>query len=416
MAKRSVNDLAVRGRRVLVRADLNVPLDAQQRITDDRRITQFLPTLRKVISGGGRAILMSHLGRPTGDRAADAKLSLAPVAEQIGRLIGKPCAFAPDCIGPLAETAVAGLGDGDVLLLENLRFHKAEDIIDKAKKNPDGRLTPEQDAQRIAFGLQLASLGEAYVNDAFGTCHRRHVSMYDLPQLLPVGSRALGLLVEKELKYLGQALESPKRPFVAVLGGAKVSDKIGVIRNLLPRVDYVLIGGAMTYTFLAAQGRQIGKSLCEPEKLDLARELLALGGQKLRLPVDSVAGAELKAGVATRVIDGDLPPDLMGLDIGPRTLASFRDILATAGTIIWNGPVGAFETKPFDAGTYAIAQAIADATGRGAVSVIGGGDSAAAVEQAGLADRMTHISTGGGASLEFLEGKRFAPLDMIDEV
>ncbi len=415
MAKRSVKNLALRGRRVLVRADFNVPLDDQQNITDDRRITQFLPTLKHIVAGGGRAILMSHLGRPTGDKAADAKLSLAPVAKRIGELIGQPCAFASDCVGGPASDAVAALKDGGVLLLENLRFHKAEDIIDKAKKNPDGKLTPEQDAKRVEFGKQLAALGELYVNDAFGTCHRKHVSMYDVPQLLPAANRAIGFLVEKELQYLGQAVSNPKRPFVAVLGGAKVSDKIGVIKNLLPKVDHILIGGAMTYTFWAAQGKHVGKSLCERDKLDLARELLILGGPKIHLPVDSVAAPELKAGVASRVVDGDLPADLMGLDVGPKTLAGFRDLISSAGTIVWNGPLGAFETKPFDAGTFSLANAIADATGRGAVSVIGGGDSAAAVEQAGLASRMSHISTGGGASLEFLEGKRFAPLDVIDE-
>ena len=254
-----------------------------------------------------------------------------------------------------------------------------------------------------------------YVNDAFGTCHRKHVSMYDVPQLLPKGTRAIGFLVEKELQYLGQALQSPKRPFVAVLGGAKVSDKIGVIKNLLPKVDKVLIGGAMAYTFWAAQNRGVGKSLCERDKLDLARELLATGGDKLILPVDSVAAAELKPGVATKIVDGELPPDLMGLDIGPRTIAAFEKVLVGAGTIVWNGPMGAFETKPFDAGTLALAKTIAAATARGAISLIGGGDSAAAVEQAGLAEKMTHISTGGGASLEFLEGKTFGPVEVIDD-
>ncbi len=414
MNKRLVTQLPLRGKRVLIRADFNVPLDASGAITDDRRIRQFLPTLQHVIDAGGRAILMSHLGRPSGDREKDAGLSLRPVAERIAKLLARPCAFASDCVGEAAGAAAASLVDGGVLLLENLRFHKAEDVIDKAKKNPDGKLTPEQDANRQEFGRKLAALGELYVNDAFGTCHRKHVSMYDVPKLLGGGQCAIGFLIEKELKYLGAAVQNPKRPFVAVLGGAKVSDKIKVIRNLLPKVDQILIGGAMTYTFWAAAGRAVGKSLCERDKLDLARELLAAGGDKLRLPTDSVAAPELKPGQAARVVVGDLPDDLMGLDVGPATVAAFRDVLLSAGTIVWNGPVGAFETAPFNAGTLALAQAIADATDRGAVSVIGGGDSAAAVEQAGLAPRMSHISTGGGASLEFLEGRPFAPLEVIE--
>jgi phosphoglycerate kinase len=415
MPRKTVRDLNVRGRRVLIRADFNVPLDDQRRITDDRRIRQFLPTLELILAGGGRAILMSHLGRPSGDPAQDQKYSLRPVAQRIEELIGRPCRFAPDCIGPAAESEVAGLRDGDVLLLENLRFHKAETIIDKAEKNPDGRLTSEQDARREQFARALAAHADAYVNDAFGTCHRNHASMYDVPRLLPAGQRVMGLLVEKELRYLGQALENPKRPFVAVLGGAKVSDKIGVIRNLLSRVDHILIGGAMTYTFWAAQGRGVGRSLCERDKLELARELLQAGGEKLQLPTDSVAAAELKAGVPTRVVEGSLPEELMGLDIGPATLEHFTQLLRSAGTIVWNGPAGAFETPPFERGTVELARVIAEATQRGAVSVIGGGDSAAAVEQAGLAERMTHISTGGGAALMFLEGQRFGPIEVLDE-
>lgn len=414
MNKKSVRDLRLRGQRILIRADFNVPLDEQQRITDDRRIRQFLPTLEHVVGQGGRAVLMSHLGRPKGDPAADRVFSLAPVAERIAALTGRPCAFAEDCIGPAAQGAVGRLSDGGTLLLENLRFYKAETIIDKAAKNADGRLTPEQDAKREEFARALAGLGDAYVNDAFGTCHRNHVSMYDVPRLLPAGRRALGFLVEKELRYLGQAIDAPKRPLVAILGGAKVSDKIGVIRNLIPKVDHILIGGAMTYTFWAARGIAVGRSLCEREKVDLARALLAEAGDKLHLPTDSVAAAELKAGVASRVVVGPLPDDLMGLDIGPETRGAYERIIAQAGTIIWNGPVGAFETAPFEAGTFGLARAIAAATSRGAISVIGGGDSAAAVEQAGLADKMTHISTGGGASLQFLEGEAFGPLEVLD--
>ncbi len=415
MPKKSVRQLDPKGRRVLIRADLNVPLDADRRITDDRRIRQFLPTLELILAGGGRAILMSHLGRPKGDPETDQAFSLRPVAEHISSLLGRPCRFVTDCIGPQAESAARSLEDGSVLLLENLRFHKAETIIDKADKQPDRKLTAEQEAKRSEFARGLAALGEAYVNDAFGTCHRNHVSMYDLPRLMPAGRRVMGLLVEKELRYLGQALASPQRPFVAILGGAKVSDKIGVIRSLLPRVDHILVAGAMTFTFWEAQGKSVGKSLCERDKLDLARGLLDTAGDKLHLPVDHVAAAELKEGVATKTIEGPLPPDLMGLDVGPRTLEAYEKLILSARTVVWNGPAGAFETPPFDQGTLALARMLAQATQRGAVTVIGGGDSAAAVEEAGLAEKMTHISTGGGASLQFLEGRRFDPIEILDD-
>ncbi|MEW6741346.1 MAG: phosphoglycerate kinase [Planctomycetota bacterium] len=415
MAKKSVRDLAVRGRRVLLRADLNVPLDREQRVTDDRRIRMFLPTLQHVLKNGGRAVVMSHLGRPTGDPAEDARFSLRPVAGHMSELLGKPVAFVPKVVGAEVDAAVAKLEDGDCLLVENVRFHKGEDIIDKAKKNPDKKLTPEQDAKRVELGKALARLGDLYVNDAFGTCHRKHVSMFDVPGLLPAGNRVMGFLVEKELKYLGDALSNPKRPFVAVLGGVKVSDKIGVIQNLISKVDEILIGGAMTFTFWAAQGKGVGKSLCEQDKIELARELLAQAGGKIHLPVDTVAASELKEGVATRVVAGSVPGDLLGLDVGPKTLVEFGKVVSGAKTIVWNGPLGAFETKPFEKGTFEMARRIADATAKGAISVIGGGDSAAAVEQAGLAERVTHISTGGGASLEFLEGKKFGPIEVLDD-
>ncbi|MFO0838563.1 MAG: phosphoglycerate kinase [Phycisphaerae bacterium] len=415
MAKKTIRDLALGGKRVLIRADFNVPLDAQQKITDDRRIVQFLPTLRFALERGARVVLMSHLGRPTGDAAKDAAMSLRPVAARVSELVGRACAFAPACVGPDADAAVAKLADGQLLLLENLRFHAAETIVDSAKKNPDKKLTPEQDRIRESFAAGLSRHGDVYVNDAFGTCHRAHVSMYDVPQRIAAGGRAMGFLVEKELKYLGDALSNPKRPFVAVLGGAKVSDKIGVIRSLLSKVDSVLIGGAMMFTFWAAQNRAVGKSLCERDKLDLARELIAQAGAKLQLPTDAVVAAELRGGAATRVVEGEIPADMMGLDVGPRTLDQFGRVLAQAGTIVWNGPLGAFETQPFDKGTFAVAHKIADATKRGAISIVGGGDSAAAVEEAGMADRFTHISTGGGASLEFLEGKRFKPIDVLDD-
>lgn len=415
MTKKSVRDLAVRSKCVLIRADLNVPLDAQRRITDDRRIREFLPTLRHVLEHGGRAIVMSHLGRPSGDPVKDAEFSLRPVSGRIGELLGLPVAFAEDCVGEAAESAVAVLRDGQVLLLENVRFHAAETIIDKAKKNPDRKLTPQQDAQREAFAAALAKLGELYVNDAFGTCHRNHVSMYDVPKRIAPGGRAVGFLVEKELRYLGQALQSPGRPFVAILGGAKVSDKIGVIRNLIPRVDRILIGGAMMFTFWAAKGLEVGRSLCERDQLDLARDLLREAGEKLVLPTDCVAASELRGGVPTVVAEGGVPVDQMGLDIGPQTIENYLAIVRRAATIVWNGPLGAFETPPFDRGTFAIAGGIAEATAAGAISIIGGGDSAAAVDQAGLAERMSHISTGGGASLEFLEGRRFGPIEVLDD-
>ncbi|MFN0136644.1 MAG: phosphoglycerate kinase [Phycisphaerae bacterium] len=415
MNKRTIRDLNVRGKRVFVRADFNVPLDDHGNITDDRRITQFLPTLEHLVKSGARVMLASHLGRPTGDPAADKGLSLRPVAERIAKLTNRACAFVDNCIGPAVVDAASKLKDGETLLLENLRFHKGEDVIDKAKKNPDGKLTPEQDAKRQEFAKALSASAEMYVNDAFGTCHRKHVSMYDVPQVVGTGNRAIGFLVEKELEYLGKAVNTPKRPLVAVLGGAKVSDKIGVIKALLAKCDTILVGGAMMFTFWAAASRGVGKSLCERDKLDLARELMATAGGKLKLPVDCVVASELKAGVATQIVEGEVPAELMGLDIGPKTLAQFGDILNAAGTIVWNGPVGAFETKPFDKGTFALADLIAKATARGAVTVIGGGDSAAAVEQAGLAAKMSHISTGGGASLEFLEGKKFAALDVIDD-
>lgn len=415
MPKKTVRDLNVRGRRVLIRADLNVPLDKSQRVTDDRRLRMFLPTLRHVLDHGGRAIVMSHLGRPVGDPAQDAKYSLRPVADRLGELLDRPVRFVPACIGPAVAEAVGQLRDGDTLVIENVRFDAAETLIDQAKKNPDKKLTPQQDTLRQDFAKGLAAHGEMYVNDAFGTCHRKHASMYDVPALLPKGTRVLGFLVEKELKYLGEALQSPRRPFFAVLGGAKVSDKIGVIKRLLGRVDGILIGGAMMFTFWAAKGWKVGKSLCEHDKVDLAREIMQQAGPKLTLPTDAVAAPELREGVATKVVTGEVPDDLMGLDVGPKTLEAFGRLIGGAGTIVWNGPLGAFETPPFETGTFALARMVAAATDRGAVTVIGGGDSAAAVEQAGLAERVTHISTGGGASLEFLEGKAFGPVEILDD-
>ncbi len=416
MAKRSVRDLSVSGRNVLIRADLNVPLSEDRRITDDRRIRMFLPTLQQVVESGGRAIVMSHLGRPSGNTQEDqAAFSLRPVADRIQELLGKSVAFAPDCVSDEARRQAESLADGGVLLLENLRFHAAETIIDRRKKNPDGKLTADQDRARTEFASALAALGTAYVNDAFGACHRNHVSMYDLPQRMEPGNRVVGLLVEKELAFLGDALEAPTRPFVAILGGAKVSDKIGVIRNLVKRVDQVLIGGAMAYTFLAAKGHKIGNSLCEQDQLETARELIQLGGDKLHLPSDSIVAAELRSGAATQTVGRDIPEGYLGLDIGPDTSQRYCRLIAEAKTIVWNGPMGVFEKPPFDRGTREMAKAIAQQTDGGATTVIGGGDSAAAIEQAGLADRVTHISTGGGASLKFLEGKKFDSVAVLDD-
>jgi len=413
VAKKSIADIDVKDKRVLMRVDFNVPIE-EGRITDDRRIAQALESIRSVTDRGGKLILMSHLGRPAG-KGAEPEFSLRITADHLGSLLGKPVTFVEACVGAAAKTAVAAMKPGDVVLLENLRFHAEETLIDSAKKNPDKKPTAEQRAKIDTFTADLASLADIYCNNAFGTCHRKHASMYDVPMKLGAGRRVCGHLVQRELQFLGHALQNPNRPFVAILGGAKVSDKIGVIEALLEKVDSILIGGAMVYTFFAAQGMDVGKSLCERDKIDLARSLLARAGGKLRLPIDSVCAAKIEPGVDTQVASGAIPADLMGLDIGPATIKLYRDLIAPAKTIIWNGPMGVFETPPFDKGTVAVAEAMAAATATGATTIIGGGDSAAAVDQAGLAEKMTHISTGGGASLEFLEGKPFATIEILDD-
>ena len=381
MAKKSVLDLDASGKRVLVRCDFNVPLEGS-RITDDRRITEALPTIERLRSQGAIVILASHLGRPKG---VDPAFSLAPVAARLTELLGISVPLMTDSVGPQVESAVAAAKPGDVLLLENVRFH------------------PEEEANEPGYAKQLASLADVYVNDAFGTAHRAHASTEGVAHILPGYA---GLLILKEIEHLGQAVGNPKRPFVAIMGGSKVKDKIALIDNLLPKVDSLLIGGGMTYTFLKAQGLEIGKSILDSASLDYARQLLAGYPEKIHLATDVVASDAFSADANTKVVPvTEIPADQEGLDIGPETSAAFTEIIENAGTVLWNGPVGVFELKPFQSGTIAVAKAMAVATGKGAITIVGGGDSAAAVEIFGYADQMTHVSTGGGASLEFLEGK-----------
>jgi phosphoglycerate kinase len=385
MAKRSITDLDLNGRRVLVRVDFNVPIKNGE-IKDDTRIRASLPTIRYALEkGAASVILCSHLGRPKGKPVAE--YSLRPVARRLSELLGKPVEFADDCIGRPAVDAIARAGRGGVVLLENLRFH------------------PEEEKNDPTFAAALASLADVYVDDAFGSAHRAHASTEGVVH--HVKASAAGLLMARELEHLGRVLEHPDHPFVAVLGGAKVSDKLEVIQNLIPRVDALLIGGAMAYTFFKSQGLPVGKSLVENDLLDAARDITARAAQRglrLELPSDHVVAAKLEAGVPTEVLAVTDPAigDRMGLDIGPRTIQTYRDVIAGAKTVIWNGPMGVFEIDAFAAGTMAVAKAVADVKG---TTVIGGGDSIAAVAKAGVTDRITHISTGGGASLEFLGGR-----------
>jgi len=377
MSKISIEDLDLTGKRVFIRVDFNVPLAAGgQEISSDKRIRASLPTIRYALEHGAAVILASHLGRPKGKR--NPEMSLKPVAKRLEELLERTVAMAPDCIGPQVQ-AMTPVPTG-VLLLENLRFH------------------PEEEKNDPEFSRQLASLCDVYVNDAFGSAHRAHASTVGMVAF--VKQAAAGLLMQQELKYLTMVTTNPERPCIAILGGAKVSDKIEVIENLMKVVDQVLIGGAMAYTFLKAQGLPTGKSLVEDDKVELARTLLAEAGGKLSLPVDHVVAAELKEGAANEVVV-EIPPDKMGLDIGPKTIDLYSQIISTAKTIVWNGPMGVFEKPPFDKGTVGIAKAVA---GSGAISVVGGGDSEKAVKSAGVADKISHISTGGGASLEFLAG------------
>lgn len=380
--KKSVEDIDVSGKKVIVRCDFNVPQDETGRITDDKRIVAALPTIKYLLEHNAAVILCSHLGRPKGE--FNMKYSLAPVAERLTELLGQEVKLAKDVIGEDAKKLASELKCGEAMLLENVRFHKEEE-----KNDP-------------AFAKELASMAEIYVNDAFGTAHRAHASTAGIADYLPA---VCGFLINKEISIMGKALANPVRPFVAILGGAKVSDKIGVINNLIEKCDTIIIGGGMSYTFMKAMGKEIGTSLCEDDKLDLAKDLMAKAeakGVKLLLPIDTVCADHFAADATPVVYEaGALPADMMGLDIGPKSIELFSEAVKDAGTVVWNGPMGVFEFDAFAVGTKAMAKAIAES---GAVSIIGGGDSAAAVEKLGFADKMSHISTGGGASLEFLEG------------
>jgi phosphoglycerate kinase len=416
MATKSIADINVAGKRVFMRVDFNCPI-ADGKVTNDRRIEMALPSIQRILDQGGKLVLASHLGRPMG-KGFEEEFSLKPVADRLSELLGKPVVLGPaDVVGPDAESAAAAMNDGDVLLLENMRFHAGETMPDKAKKNADGKLTDEQLAIHDAFVADLAKLGDVYVNDAFGTCHRKHASMYGVAVAIKAagGPAVAGFLVEKEIRYLHEAVATPKRPFVAIMGGAKVSDKIKLIDSLLAKVDTLIIGGGMAYTLLKALGHTVGDSLLEEDQVETMKTILDANGDKILLPVDFVCTEEFTSDETTAIDSRDIPGHLMGLDCGPKTIASFCDTIRNAGTIVWNGPVGVFEREAYAEGTRAVAQAVAEATDNGAVSVIGGGDSAAAVEQFGFEDRMSHISTGGGASLTYLEGKAMPPIDVLDQ-
>lgn len=391
MNKQTIEDIDVAGKRVFVRVDFNVPMDEHHEITDDTRIRAALPTIRYLIAHGAKVILASHLGRPKGK--VDDKYRLGPVAYRLEELLGRPVMKVGDVVGDEAKRAVAGLKEGDVLLLENVRFEPGEE-----KNDP-------------ALAKEMASLADIFVNDAFGAAHRAHASTAGIAEYLPA---VAGFLMKKEIDFLGKALENPDKPFLAILGGAKVSDKIGVIDNLLNKVDTLIIGGGMAFTFLKAQGQKVGKSLLEEDKIELARQMMEKAqakGVEVLLPVDVVVADRVAEDVPVNVVDvNHIPDDQMGLDIGPRTIDLFNEAIGQAKTIVWNGPMGVFEMAPFAEGTFAIARAMAASQ---AVTIVGGGDSASAVEKAGVAEKMTHISTGGGASLEFLEGKKLPGVEAL---
>ena len=393
MPKQTIDNIDVAGKNILMRVDFNVPLDKNQVITDDRRIEMALPSIKSVVQRGGRLILASHLGRPKGQVSAE--FSLAPVAKRLSELVGQSVAMASDIAGEDASAKVAALSDGDILVLENLRFDPGE------KTGCD------------VFSQKVASFADVYCNNAFGTCHREHASMYGVAKAMGDKPKVVGSLVDKEIKYLDGVISEPERPFVAILGGAKVSDKIKVIENLIGICDHIVIGGAMAYTFSLAQGGAVGGSLVEEDKVDLAKSLLEQAGDKIILPIDTHCGDAFDADCNKKVVAaGEIPDGWEGYDIGPESCKKFAEIISKAKTVVWNGPMGVFEMPPFAAGTKAVAQAIADGD---AISIIGGGDSAAAIAQLGFEDSVTHVSTGGGASLAMLEGKKFAAVEILDE-
>jgi phosphoglycerate kinase len=397
MNKKTIESIELKGKKVLVRVDFNVPLDENQNVTNDKRVVASLPTIKKIVESGGAAVLMSHLGRPKGERKPE--MSLKPVAQKLSELIGKEVKMAPDCVGEEVEKMAAALNAGEILLLENLRFHAEE-----TKNDPD-------------FAAKLAKLGDVYVNDAFGSAHRAHASTEGVTKHMDVC--VAGYLMKKELDYLGGALADPKRPFTAILGGAKISGKIDVITHLMDKVDTLIIGGGMAYTFFKAQGKEIGTSLLEEEKLDLAKELLhklESSKAKFLLPVDIVVAPEFKEDAPAEVVSiDDIPADKMGLDIGPKTRELFREEIVKSKTVVWNGPTGVFEFDRFAEGTFAVADALVEATEKGAATIIGGGDSASAIAKAKKQDKVSHVSTGGGASLEFLEGKELPGVAALDD-
>ncbi len=398
MKKLSVRDCEVRGKRVLTRVDFNVPLDSDKNITDDTRIVSALATIRNILDRGGKLVLMSHLGRPRGKR--DEGLSLMPVAYRLGELLENPLRFSNDCIGEEAKRKVASLKEGEIVLLENLRFH------------------PGEEANSSAFSRELAELGDIFVNDAFGTAHRAHASTVGVAEHFDI--RAAGFLMEKELTALSGALEEPRRPFVAVLGGAKIKGKINLIKTLLKKVDVLLVGGGMMFTFFKASGLEIGNSIVDESFLDMCKEVLTKtrgGPSRLLLPVDTIVAEGIDDTLPKQeVSSADIPENWYGVDIGPKTVSLFREEITKANTIFWNGPMGIFEKPGFADGTKAVAQAIANATDRGAVTIVGGGDSVAAIQLMGIAEKFTHVSTGGGASLELMEGRSLPGIEALCDV
>ena len=413
MDKKTLKDVELAGRRVIMRVDFNVPIKGGV-ISDDTRVQAALPSIRHVLEKGASLVLMSHLGRPKG-KGYEADFSLKPVAAHLAQVLGRPVAFAADCLA--ADAEVAALKPGEVLLLENTRFHKEEEAkVKKTDEMTDAEYKDQKAAlkeKQQAMAQKLASYGDVFVNDAFGSAHRAHASTAVICKY--IGTCVAGFLMEKEIRSLGRAVENPARPLGAILGGAKVSDKLAVVNRLLDKVDTLIIGGGMAYTFLKAQGHEVGNSLCELDQLDYAREMIAkaqANGRQLLLPVDNIAADKFDAAAATQVVGNDIPAGWMALDIGPETIKVYAAAIQGAKTVVWNGPMGCFEMKPFAAGTLGVCQAVAAS---GATSIIGGGDSVSAVNQSGLAAHMTHISTGGGASLEFLEGKELPGVAALND-